>query len=123
MLTEKQEKFCTNILSGMNQTDAYKNAYSVENMSDEAIYVEASRLVDNPKVSLRIKELRDKASNEAIISSIERKKWLTSVINGEDKLDNKLKALDILNKMDGEYITKIDASVDLSDIRVEIEND
>ena len=59
-LTDKQEKFAQCIAKGFNQSDAYREAYSVENMSDDAIYVEACRVMNNPKVSLRVKELKDR---------------------------------------------------------------
>ncbi len=125
MLTEKQDKFCLNIVAGMNQTDAYKNSHNAENMSIEAIYVEASRLMDNPKIALRIEELRKEARKEVIMNTIQRKEWLTNLIMQDEKASktDKLKALDILNKMDGEYVTKIQGEVELADIRVELRDD
>ena len=51
-LTDKQMRFVKGILDGMTASDAYRSAYSTENMSDEALWVEASRLRANPKVSL-----------------------------------------------------------------------
>ena len=125
MLTEKQDKFCINIVAGMSQTDAYKNSYNAENMSIEAIYVEASRLMDNPMIALRIEELRKEARKEVIMNTIQRKEWLTKLIMQDEKASktDKLKALDILNKMDGEYVTKIQGEVELADIRVELRDD
>lgn len=125
MLTEKQDKFCLNIVAGMSQTDAYKNSYDAKNMSIEAIYVEASRLMDNPMIALRIEELRKEARKEAIMNTIQRKEWLTKLIMQDEKASktDKLKALDILNKMDGEYVTKIQGEVELADIRVELRDD
>lgn len=121
MLTDKEEKFCNNFVSGMNQSDAYREAYD-NNMTDKQIWEEASKLMKKPKVIQRITELRDKASDKAIKSAIERKIWLTNQIDDEDNsLNDRLKALDILNKMDGEYITKIDADV-RTDIIVEFDD-
>jgi phage terminase small subunit len=57
-LTAKREKFAQAIASGMSQAAAYREAFSTAKMSAPAIYVEAGRLVDDPKVSLRIAELR-----------------------------------------------------------------
>ena len=57
-LTAKQEAFAQGIADGLDQASAYRAAYDAENMSDPAIYVEASRIMDNPKVALRVKELR-----------------------------------------------------------------
>lgn len=51
-LTPKQQKFVMNyIVNGNNRTEAYKKSYDVKSMSDEAINVEASRLLKNPKVT------------------------------------------------------------------------
>ena len=41
-----------------NASEAYRQAYNAENMSNEAIGVEACRLLDNPSVSLKVKELK-----------------------------------------------------------------
>ena len=58
-LTFKQEAFAQAIADGMTQADAYRTAYDAESMSDNAIYVEASKLIDNPNVTQRVKELKD----------------------------------------------------------------
>ena len=44
----------------------------------------------------------------------ERQEYLTKLINSEDvKVSDKLKALDILNKMTGEYIQKVEVNGDI----------
>ena len=127
MLTKKQEEFARCIVEGMTQIDAYKSAYDAENMSDNAIYVEATRLAQSPKVSLRIQELRDGLAKPTIMTAQQRLEFLTRVINGEEKEDErsvdmnaKLKAIDIMNKMQGEYVQKIVADVD-TDVTINIE--
>ncbi|MGR6981765.1 terminase small subunit [Testudinibacter sp. P27/CKL/0425] len=57
-LTQKQEAFCLAYIETGNATNAYKQAYSVENMKPESINVEASKLLNSPKISQRIEELR-----------------------------------------------------------------
>jgi len=57
-LTIKQEKFCMVYVETGNASEAYRQAYNAENMSNEAVWVEGSRLMDNPNVSLRIEELK-----------------------------------------------------------------
>lgn len=123
MLTAKQEGFSNDVASGMTLSDAYRHNYDAKNMTDKQIWEEASKLASNPKVNQRLKELREKASNNAIMTAIERKKWLTDILKSDEKLENRLKALDILNKMDGEYVTKIQGEVELTDIRVELTDD
>lgn len=120
MLTLKQEKFVQNIMLGMNQADAYRASYNAKNMGDNAIYREASLLLENPKVTQRLKELRDQLANESIMSAQKRMEWLTSIVNATgESTGDRLKAIDILNKMSGEYVQKVQADVD-TDVTVTV---
>ena len=125
MLTDKQEKFCINVASGMTLIDAYKNSYDAENMKNDTIYSKACLLAKEDKIRARIDELRKEARTDTIMTAIQRKQFLTDMImkDIEASRTDKLKALDILNKMDGEYITKIEGNLDLSEIRVEIRDE
>ena len=112
VLTEKQEKFVQGIISGLNQADAYRNAYNASKMSDNAIYREASLLMSTPKVAQRIKELRDQSASGAVMSARERMEWLSDLIRSENETTtDKLKAVDLINKMSGEYVQKVEADV------------
>jgi phage terminase small subunit len=57
-LTAKQELFAQCIADGMGQADAYRTAYDAKTASDSSIYVQASNLMKNSKVALRVDELR-----------------------------------------------------------------
>jgi hypothetical protein len=65
-LTPKQEKFAQSIADGMTQADAYRLSYNAANMSDAALHVEASKLMDNPKITHRLSELRSKLEKKAL---------------------------------------------------------
>ena len=112
MLTAKQEKFVQNIIQGMSQADAYRSAYSTKNMTDKTIHEAASRLVADSKVSARLSELRGQLTKATIMSAQERLEWLTRLIQSEkETTGDKLKAADIMNKMQGEYIQKVETEV------------
>lgn len=119
MLTAKQEKFAQNIITGMTQADAYRNSYNAEKMTDKQIWEEASKLMAKPKVAQRVQELRAEMASDSIMSAKERLEFLTRVIKGEENdkdyavadLNTKLKAVDIMNKMQGEYVQKVVADV------------
>jgi phage terminase small subunit len=130
MLTAKQEQFVKNIIDGMSQADAYRNAYDTSRMADKTIHEKASRLMADGKVKARVKELRDQLAKPTIMSAQERLEYLTRVINGEQgekmvqmvdgepievdvptSLKNKLNAIDIMNKMQGEYVTKVEGEL------------
>lgn len=112
MLTPKQEQFVQNIIKGMSQADAYRDAYDTKRMSDNAIYREASLLMSNPKVAQRITQLTSGAEQEKIMSAQRRLEWLSERITDEEvDINAKLKAIDIMNKMSGEYIQRIDGNL------------
>ena len=135
MLNVKQEKFIQNIINGMSQRQAYKDAYNA-NYSDKSIDEKASTLFNSEKVQKRYKELLKELEDKTIMSAKERMIWLSKVINGEiledmplmtdvnedkvntikcpTKLDTRLKALDTLNKMSGEYATNIKGNLTLT---------
>ena len=134
MLNAKQEKFIQNIVKGMSQREAYKDAYKPK-YKDEVIDVRACELFKSSKVKVRYNELLKRLEDKAIMTAEERMKWLTDVINGDiledvplmtdikedkantikcpTKIDTKLKALDTLNKMSGEYKTVLDGSLEV----------
>lgn len=127
MLNVKQEKFVQNLINGMSQREAYKDAYNA-NYKNEAIDSKACALFNTDKVQERYNELLDKAADKAIMSSKQRMKWLSDVINGKVKrttydengnsyeneayISDKLKALDTLNKMTGEYTQKVEVGTE-----------
>jgi len=51
-ITPKQRAFVEALLKGKSASDGYREAYNCKNMSNAAVWVEASRLRANPKVSL-----------------------------------------------------------------------
>ena len=135
ILTNSQRTFCEEYVNnGKNGTQAYLSAYNSCKKETTAM-VNASRLLRNAKVSEYIQELQDKLKEKAIMSAEERMIWLSKVVNGEikektavlkenretgeselveqeipSKLDIKLKSLEILNKMTGEYTEKLELS-------------
>ena len=112
MLTAKQELFVQKILEGMSQADAYRSAYNTKRMTDKTIWENASRLMADSKVTARLTELRNELAKPSIMSAQERLQWLTERIADEDvDINAKLKAIDIMNKMQGEYVQKVEAAV------------
>ena len=134
MLTQKQEEFVKNIIDGKSQAEAYRNSYNAKNMSDNAIYREASLLMSNPKIAQRIQELRDQMAKPTIMTAQERLELLTRMAKGEEperivqyidgervelevpaSLKLRREAIDTMNKMTGEYTQKIEANVSYED--------
>jgi phage terminase small subunit len=71
-LTPKQEAFALAYFETGNAAEAYRRAYNTdENARDNWVYVEASQLLDHPKVSLRIQELQQHAQALSMFSRME----------------------------------------------------
>lgn len=69
-LTGPREKFALGVATGKTQADAYRDAYpGSKKWKDEAVYVAASRLMSDAKVSLRVKELKERITNTGIASA------------------------------------------------------
>ena len=139
MLTAKQEKFVRNLIQGMSQREAYKRSYNAENMTDKSIDEEACRLFKSPEISSRYEELIERAATASVMTAQERLEYLTAIIYGTEQerikgivggveveyerpadLNTRMKAIDIMNKMQGEYVTKVEADVK-NDVTITIE--
>jgi phage terminase small subunit len=115
MLTDKQERFAQCIaLEGMNQSEAYRECYNTENMQESTIWESASRLANDCKVLTRINELRGEVVSPKIMNAKERREKLTEWANSDDP-NVSMKAMDLLNKMDGEYTTNTKVTLSYED--------
>lgn len=135
-LNNNQIVFCQEYVdNGLNGTQAYLKAYKTCK-KEEIAMASASRLLRNVKVQEYIQELQSKLEDKAIMSAKERMKWLTNVVNGKVKhtsydsngeayeneayISDKMKAIDILNKMEGKYVTKIEGDIGVTNIKIEL---
>lgn len=116
MLTAKQEQFVKGIIDGMSQADAYRSAYDTSRMADKTVHEKASRLMSDGKVRARVQELRGQMMTPSIMSAQERLEWLTELIQSDEEgTGDKLKAIDLMNKMTGEYVQRVVADVSYED--------
>lgn len=58
-LTLKQEKFCQEYVKLGNASEAYRASYKAGRMKDKTINETASKLLKSPKITTRVKELKD----------------------------------------------------------------
>lgn len=118
----RHEKFAQGIAQGLSQRKAYREAFpNSKKWKDNTVDSRASELYKTSEILGRLQELRDESSSKAVKSAQARKEWLSSIIDDEtEDISIKLKACDLLNKMDGEYTTKIEADVN-SEVNVNIE--
>ena|SRR3990167_3685626 len=70
-LTPNQEGFVQGIAQGLNQSDAYRQAYAVRPArKDKSIWEDASKLAKLPKVAARLAELRAELAKIAVWDAV-----------------------------------------------------
>ena len=91
-LTIKQEIFVQRLIEGYSQREAYKFAYNCEKMKDTTIDVEASKLLSNPKVSIRYEELKNELKQK-MFYTVEKAnddlEWIK--LKAKEDIDNVIK--------------------------------
>lgn len=106
-LNARQKAFCEYYVACGNATEAAMKAGYSETYSKTRTNV----LLQNVEICRYINELQEKAKSSRIMTAIERREFLTSMIkDGAVKDTDRLKAVDILNKMDGEYTQKVEVN-------------
>lgn len=108
-LTSKQEKFCQGIVSGLNQSDAYRAAYSCDGMLDATVNNEAYKTIQLPDISARIEHLRRPIAERIGMDLESYLKEMIALKYGA--LDNNehspaIKAHELVGKCLGYYVNK-----------------
>ena len=109
-MTHRQELFIQEYIKTGNATNsAIKAGYS-----KKTARVIGQENLTKPYIKKKIEELSQKIACKSIMTAKEWQEYLTKLINAADvKVSDKLKALDILNKMTGEYIQKVEVNGEL----------
>ena len=98
-LTAKQEAFALAYLKTGNASESYKQAYDAKNMKPESIHVNASKLLKNTKVALRLVALNAPAVKSAMISA-ERTNARLAHIAYDLAPDDPVRWPDVINALD-----------------------
>ena len=84
-LTDKQEKFAQLVVKYGNQSKAYREAYDVsDTTTTESVNVQASTLMANLNISLRVEEIREEAKNRNDVDIDLITKGLLKVVSDVD---------------------------------------
>lgn len=87
LASPKQEKFAQHFALNNNATAAYRHAYSTKTKNDNTVWVEACKLLKNPKVAPRVKELQKIASDKAEEEFEIDAKWMLGRLKEIDDMD------------------------------------
>ena len=102
-LTPKQEKFAQVYVETGNASEAYRTAYNSKAKAD-TVHVSASKLLSDPKVALRVHELRDELQEKSLWKRLDSVKTLADIASGTDpeaKPSDRVGAVKALNTMHG----------------------
>ena len=113
-LTEKQEAFARFVAEGNTYSDAYRKSYSAEKMKFTSVNVNASKLMSDTKISLRVIELQEAASErtkvtiESVTAELEEARMLAI---STDKAAAMVSASMGKAKVNGLLVDKVDADI------------
>lgn len=112
-LNARQKKFAEYYAQSGNAAESARRAgYSksyAEHRTDE--------MLRNVDISEYIKELSDKLKDERILSAKDRQLILSEIAKNENHIEDTsdvIKAIDLLNKMTGEYLNKVEVNGSLN---------
>ena len=111
-MNERQKKFAEYYAqSGNTVQSAIKAGYS-----EKYANARAYEMLGNVGVAEYIRELSEKVQNERIMTAKERQVLLSDIAkDGDNDPADRIRAVDTLNKMTGEYVAKIQAEVKTSE--------
>lgn len=111
-MTARQKKFAEYYAqSGNTVQSAIKAGYS-----EKYANARAYEMLGNVGVAEYIRELSEKVQNERIMTAKERQVLLSDIAkDGDNDPADRIRAVDTLNKMTGEYVAKIQAEVKTSE--------
>lgn len=120
MLNPMQEKFCVEYIQSGNGKASYKAAFGVTN--DGTARVNASKLLRNPEVQERLKELQTELESQKICAATEIQERLSAIarrelyetitlptgqqVQKQTSIRDSVKALELLAKVSGLFVTK-----------------
>lgn len=129
-MNAQQKKFCEEyVKNGLNGKRAYLSSYK-SCKKESTAEVNASKLLRNTKVQEYISQLQSELRSKAIMSATERMEFLSSVVSGElkessldgdkeVKMGDRLKAVEIMNKMDGSNTENINVNNPYAELTTE----
>ncbi len=103
-LTERQKKFAEYYSQCGNATESYIKAGYSEKLAN----THASKLLQNATIQRYVQELTEKSKNARVLTAIQRQEILSDIARNEENYpSDRIKSIDTLNKMTGEYLQKV----------------
>lgn len=125
MLNPMQERFCIEYVASGNGKASYQAAFGVTNESTAR--VNASKLLKNPEVQARLKELQAELASKKICTATEIQERLSTVarrevyetitlptgqqVEKQTSIRDSVKALELLAKINGMFLSKAEVEI------------
>lgn len=100
-LPPKQEAFAQAVADGKTLADAYRASYSTSKYKPEALWVNASKLMADARVALRVRVLREQLAEKALWKREDSVSVLSEIAHGGEKDADRVRAVAELNAMHG----------------------
>ena len=103
-LTPKQEKFAQGVASGLSLSDSYRNAYNTKNTSDVVINKEASILMADRKIAVRVHTIHEDRTRAVTALAVSDEDLVLTGLREHakpgysDSHSNQLRALEVLGR-------------------------
>ncbi|MGM9649233.1 MAG: terminase small subunit [Butyricicoccaceae bacterium] len=111
-MTERQKKFAEYYAQCGNAAEAARRAGYSESYAAHR----TDEMLRNVEIMNYIRELTEKTQSERILTAVRRQEILSELAEDHAvEVKDRIKAIDVLNKMTGEYTVKVDASVQSSE--------
>lgn len=111
-LTSKQNAFAVSLADGVPASDAYRQSYDADGMKPESVWVESCRLATNPKVALRVSELRAEQEEERRMLRLSHAEAVLERLEHEAleaKTDStRVRALELIGRHLGMFTDKVE---------------
>ncbi len=121
------EQYCQNRIANDSQRQAYRKAFPAsKRWKDETVDSKASKLEKTGKVEARLKELREQAdqlakeaaqkdAEKACLTRVQKRQILAGIATDPQSCVSDIcRAIDLDNKMQGEYIEKVSVSGEIN---------
>ena len=111
-LTQKQKKFCQALMEGKKNKEAYLAAGYTKNADAHGTRSNAYKLKMNKNVQEELARLQALAEEGATLKREQRQTLLTEIaLNDSNDMPDRLRAVDQLNRMSGDYTDTIRTTV------------
>lgn len=99
----RREKFAQGVADGLSQAEAYRQASPKQaaRWKDTTVWVEASKLMADSKVSQRVAELREQLAEKALWKREDSVRILSEIAQAGEKDADRVRAVVELNSMHG----------------------